>query len=155
MDSIFSRPRMSLMWKISLLTSKYCCCHSVAKSCLTLCDPSDYSMASLSFTISQSLLSTDSCPLSRWCHPTISSSVAPFSSCFQSFPASESFPMSWLLASGDQSIGASVSILPMNIQVWFPLGLTGLVSLLSKGQGKYEQRWVFSAAGPASVREIA
>ena len=72
------------------------------------------------------------CPLSRWCHSTISSSVVPFS-CLQSFPASESFPMSWLFASGDQNIGtsASASVLPMNIQDWFPLGLTGLISLLS------------------------
>ena len=80
--------------------------------------------ASLSLTISQSSLS--SCPLSWWWHPTISSSVVPFSSCPQSFPASESFPMSWLFTSGGQSIGASASAsaLPMNIQGWFPLGLT-------------------------------
>ena len=71
--------------------------------------------------------------ISRWCHPTISSSVVPFSSCLQSFPASGSFPMSWLFTSGGQSIGASASVLPMNIQGWFPLGLTGLISLLSKG----------------------
>ena len=78
---------------------------------------------------------SNSCPLSRWCHPTISSSVIPFSSCLQSFPASGSFPVSWLLASGGQSIGASVwaSVLPMNIQDWFPLGWTGLISLWSKG----------------------
>ena len=77
----------------------------------------------------------NSCPLSRWCHPTISSSVVPFSSCLRSFPASGSFLMSWPFASGDQSIGASVSasILPMNIQDWFPLGLTDLISLQSKG----------------------
>ena len=66
-------------------------------------------------------------PLSRWCHPTISSSVVPFS-CLQSFPASGSFPVSQLFASGGQSIGASASVLPMNIQDWFPLGLTGLIS---------------------------
>ena len=66
-------------------------------------------------------------PLSRWCHPTISSSVVPFSSCPQSFPASGSFPMSQLFASGGQSIGvsASTSVLPMNTQDWFPLGWTG------------------------------
>ena len=75
------------------------------------------------------------CPLSRWCQPTISSSVAPFSSCPQSFPASGSFPMSQLLASGGQSIGVSTSasVLPMNIQDWFPLGWTGCISLQSKG----------------------
>ena len=78
---------------------------------------------------------SNSHPLNRWCHPTISSSVVPFSSCPQSFPASESFPVSRLFASGGQSIGASASasVLPMNIQRWFPLGLTGLISLLSKG----------------------
>ena len=79
---------------------------------------------------------SNSCPSSQWCHPTISSSVALFSSCSQSFPASGSFPMSWPFASGGQkSIGVSVSkwVLPMNIQDWFPLGLTGLISLLSKG----------------------
>ena len=86
--------------------------------------------ASLSFTISQTLL--NSCALSWWCHPTISSSVAPFSSCPQSFPASGSFPMSWLFASGVQSIEASASVLPMIIQDWFLLGLTGLI-LLFKG----------------------
>jgi len=66
---------------------------------------------------------SNSCPSSQWCHPTISSSVIPFSSCPQSFPESGSFPMSQLFASRGQSIGASVSVLPMNIQSWFPLGL--------------------------------
>ena len=69
---------------------------------------------------------SNSYPLSWWCHPTILSSVIPFSSCLQSFPASGSFLMSWLFASDGQSIGASV--LPMNIQDWFPLGLTGWIS---------------------------
>ena len=73
------------------------------------------------------------CPLSWWCYLTISSFVTPFSFCLQSFPASESFPMSWLFASGGQSIGASASVLPKNIQGWFPLGLIGLIFLLSKG----------------------
>ena len=77
----------------------------------------------------------NSCPSSKWCHPTISSSVVPFSSCLQSFPASGSFPMSQFFTSGGQSIGASASasVLPVNIQDWLPLGLTGLISLLSKG----------------------
>ena len=89
--------------------------------------------ASLSITNFQAC--SNSCPWSRWCHPTISSSVIPFSSCHQSFQASGSFPMSQLFASGGQSIAASVSasVLPMNIQNWLPLGLTGLVSLQSKG----------------------
>ena len=78
---------------------------------------------------------SNSCPLSQWCHPTVSSSVALFSSCPQSFPAPGSFSMCQLFASGGQSIGASASasILPMNIQDLFPLGLTGWISLLSKG----------------------
>ena len=77
---------------------------------------------------------SNSCLLSWWWHPTVSSSVTPFSSCPQSFPASESFPTSWLFASGSQSIGALalVSVLPMNIHGWFPLGLIGLISSKSK-----------------------
>ena len=77
------------------------------------------------------LVCSNSCPLNQWCHPTISSSVAPFSSCLQSFPALRSFPVSWLFALGGQSIGASASasasVLP------FSLGLTDLISLQSKG----------------------
>ena len=78
---------------------------------------------------------SNSHPLHRWCHPTVSSSVIPFSSRLQSFPASGSFPMSQFFTSGSQSIGvsASASVLPMNIQDWFPLGLTGWISLQSKG----------------------
>ena len=77
---------------------------------------------------------SNSCSLSRWCYPTVSSSV-PCSACLQSFPASGPFPMSHFFASGGQSIGvsASASVLPMNIQDWFPLELTGLISLQSKG----------------------
>ena len=87
---------------------------------------------SLSFTISR--ICPNSCPLSWWCHPTISFSVTPFTSCPQSFWASGSFLMSQFFAEGGQSIGASASapVLPMNIQGWFALGLTGLI-LLSKG----------------------
>ena len=78
---------------------------------------------------------SNSCPSSRWCHPTISFSVVPFSSCLQSFPTSWSFPMSQLFSSGGQSTGASASasVLPMNIQGWFPLVLTGLIPLQFKG----------------------
>ena len=88
-----------------------------------------------SLSIANSKARSYSCPLSRWCHPTISSFVIPFSSCPKSFPASGSFPMSQLFASGGQSIGVltSASVLPINIQDWFPLGLTGLISLQSKG----------------------
>ena len=78
---------------------------------------------------------SNSCPLSWWCHPTISSSLIPFSSRLQSFPESGSFPMSYFFTSGGQSIvvSASESVLPMNIQGWFPLGWTGWISLESKG----------------------
>ena len=77
---------------------------------------------------------SNSCPLTWWCHPTISSSVVAFFSCLQSFPASGSFPRSQFFASGGQSTGASASasVFPMNIQGWFPLGWTGLISLQSK-----------------------
>ena len=81
---------------------------------------------------------SNSCPLHQWCHPTISSSVVPFSSCPQSFSASGSFPMSQFFASGGQSIGisASTSVLPMNTQDWSPLWWTGWISLQSKGLWK-------------------
>ena len=87
--------------------------------------------ASLLITISR--VHSDSCPSSQWCHPAISSSVVPFSSCLQSFPASASFPVNQFFASGAQSIGASASLLPMNIQGLFPLGLTAWISLQSNG----------------------
>ena len=95
---------------------------------------------------------SNSCPSSQWCHPTISSSVIPFSSCLQSFPTSGSFLMSQFFASGGQSIGISVSasVLSMNIQDWFPLGLTGWISLQSKGLSrvfsKKTKKRVFSNA---------
>jgi len=78
---------------------------------------------------------SNSCPLSRWCHPNISSSVIPFSSCLQSFPASGTLPVNQFFASGGQRIGASAlaSFLPINIQDWFPLGWIGWISLQSKG----------------------
>ena len=106
-------------------------CCSVAESCPTLCDPMDCSMPASS---PSPRACPNSCPSSQWCHPTISSSVVPLSSCLQSFPASESLPMSQFFRSGGQSIGASASasVLPMNIQDLFPLGLTSLISLQSK-----------------------
>ena len=76
---------------------------------------------------------SNSYPLTRWCHPTILSSVLPFSSCLQYFPASGSFLMSQFFPSGGQSTGASAAVLPVNIEGWFPLGLTGLISLQFKG----------------------
>ena len=112
----------------------FCCC-SVAKSCLTLCKQphglqhSRFPCLSLSPGVC-----SNSCPLSWWCYLTISSSAALFF-CLQSFSASESFPVSWLFTSGGQSIRASAlaSVLPVNMQDWLPLGLTGLISLQSKG----------------------
>ena len=85
------------------------------------------------------------CPLSQWCHLTISSSVIPFSSCLQSFPASGSFPMSQVFASGGQSIvvSASTSVLPMNTKDWFPLGWTGWISLKSKGLSRVFSNIIF------------
>ena len=81
---------------------------------------------------------SNSCSSHQWCQPTVSFSVIPFSSCLKSFPASGSFPMNQFFTSGGQSIGvsASVSVLPMNIQDWSPLGLIGLISLLSKGPSR-------------------
>ena len=100
---------------------------------------------------------SSSCPLHRWCHTTISSSATPFSFCLLSFPASGSSPVSQLFTSGGQRIGASASasVLPVNIQSWFPLGLIGLISLLSKGHSRIfsrttVQKHQFFSAQPSS-----
>ena len=105
---------------------------SVAQLCPTLCDPMNRRPPCPS---PSPRVHSDSRPSSPWCHPAISSSVIPFSSRPQSFPASGSFPMSRLFTSGGKSIGVSASALvfPMNIQDWFPLGWTGWISLQSKG----------------------
>ena len=122
----------------------------VVQSCPTLSDPLDCSLSGFSVHgIFQARVLewvaiafsptpwvyTNSCPFSGWCHPTISSSVLPFSSCLQSFLASGAFQMSQFFASGGQSIGVSTStsVLPVNIQGWFSLGWTGWISLQSKG----------------------
>ena len=105
-----------------------------SRSVVSVCDPIDYSTPGL--PVHHQLLElTNSCPSSRWRHPTISSFVVPFSSCPQSFPALGSFPMSQFFASGGQSIraSASVSVLPMNTQDWSPSEWTGWISLQSKG----------------------
>ena len=95
---------------------------------------------------------SNSCPSSWWFHPTISSSVIPFSSCLQYFPASGSFPMSQFFSSSGQSIGvsASASLLPMNIQDWFPLQWTGLISLQPKGLSR-----VFSNTTVKNINSLA
>ena len=119
-------------WATNTFTCKvFNCCCSVAQLCLTLSNPMDCSTPGFPVLHHLPELASNSCPLSQWCHPAILSSVIRFSSCLQSFPASGSFPVSQFFASGGQSIrvSASASVLPMNIQDWFPLGLTGLVSL--------------------------
>ena len=112
---------------------------SVTQSCPTLYDPMDCSM--LGFPVHHQLTPgtcSNSCPSGRWCHTTISSSVVPFSSFLQTFPALGSFPKSRFFRSVGQSIGfsASTSVFPMNIPDWFPLGLTNWISLQSKGPSK-------------------
>ena len=127
--------KMSTFWRpnVNMMTIQF---SSVAQLCLTLCDPMD---CSNNFPVRFPCPSptpraySNSCPSSRWCYQTISSSAIPFSSCLQSFPASGSFPMSQFFASGGQSIEASTSVLPVNIQDWFPLGWTGWISLQFKG----------------------
>ena len=107
---------------------------SVPQSCPTL-RPHELQHARPPCSSSTPGVHPNSCASNRWCHPAISSSVVPFSSCPQSLPASGSFPMSQLFTSGGQSIevSASASVFPMNIQDWFPLEWTGCISLLSKG----------------------
>ena len=115
-------------------TAEHTCMHQVRsvaqKSCLTVCDLLDCSMPGLPVLSPTPGVYSNSCPLSWWCHPTISSSVVPFS-CLQSFPASVSFPVSQFFTSSGQSTGvsASVSVLPMNNQDWSPLGWTDWISL--------------------------
>ena len=132
----FSHPYMTAGKTIAWTTLQFSSVQfsSVTQSCPTLCDPMDCSTPGL--PVHQQLgVYSNLCPLSRWCHLTISSSVVPFSSHLQSFPALGSFPMSQFFTSGGQNIGASVSksVLSMNIQGWFPLGMTDLISLLYKG----------------------
>ena len=112
-------------------TNTTCCC-SVTKSCPALQSHGLQHTRLPCSSLSHGVCS-DLCPLSQWCCPAISCSVTPFSSCPQSFLAPGNFPMSWLCTSGGQTIGVWASVLPVNIQGWFPLGLTGLISSLSKG----------------------
>ena len=132
--------RYSISFGVDENTLNICCCNdcaqfsSVAQLCPTL-QPYGLQHARPPCPSPTPGVYSNSWLLSWWCHPTISSSVVPFSSCLQSFPASGSFLMSHFFASGGQSIGfsASASVLPVNIQDWFPLGWTGLISLQSKG----------------------
>ena len=120
------------VWNISNLSVQF---SRSAQSCLTLCDSVNRSTPRPPCLSPTPGVDSNSCPSSRWCHPAISSSGVPFSSCPQSLPASGSFPMSQLFTWGGQSIGvsASASVLPMNTQGWYPLGWTGWISLQSKG----------------------
>ena len=106
---------------------------SVAKSCPSLCDPMDCSTSGF-LVLPSPRVCSNSCPLSQWCHPAISSSDTLFS-CHQSFPASGTFPMSRLFSLDEENTGVSTSasVLTTSIQGWYPLRLTGLISLLSKG----------------------
>ena len=116
-----------------------CCCFLVTQLCPTLCNPMD---TRLPCPLPSSGACPNLCPLSEWCHPTIPSSVTLFSSCLQSFPASGSFPMSQLFASGGHRVGASPSVLPVKIHSWFPLELTGWISLQSKGLSRVFSRTI-------------
>ena len=131
LDSI--RKMVALLQSFKFLRVEICFC-SAANLGPTLCNTHAQQHTRLLCLSLSPWVCSNLCPLSQWCHQPISSSVTPFSSCPQSFPASGSFPMSQLFASGGQSIAAAASsVLPMNIQGWFPLGLTGLISFLSKG----------------------
>ena len=126
------------MARSSIPTYIYIYCFTVAQSRPTLCDPMDRSTPG---SCVLHYLPEFACPLSQQCCLAILPSAATFSFCLQSFPASGSFPMRQFFISGGQSIGASASasVLPMNIQGWFPLELTGLISLLSKGLSRVLQ----------------
>ena len=148
------------LWQADLTSKKIhpkACCCSVVVLCPIL-QPHGLQHTRLLCPSLYPGVCSNSCPLNWWCHPTILSSVIFFSSCPQSFPTWESFPMSWLCASGGQNTGVSVSassVLPMNIQDWFPLGFTGLLSLLSKGLSRVfsstaVQKHQFSDAQPSS-----
>ena len=131
-----------IMSQIEVISIKF---SSVAQLCPTLCDPIEPHHARPPCPSPTAGVHPNPCPSSQWCHPTISSSVVPFSSCPQSFPASGSFQMNWLFASGGQTIGvsASTSVLPMNTQDWSPLGWTGWISLQSKGLSRVFSNTIF------------
>ena len=139
---LFSFKQFIIIYHINAMSFSYFCIHTVTLLMLLLFSHQVVSDSSRPHGLQHMRLPCpalsagvclSSCPLSQWCHPTVSSSVALFSFCPQFFPASGSFPLSQLFASGGQSMGASVSVLPMSIQGWFPLRLSCLISLLSKG----------------------
>ena len=133
-SSASSRRRNKFIYHKS--TIEWHVCNQIQFSCSVISDslqPHGLQHAKFPCPLPTPRAYSNSCPSSWWCHPTISSSVVPFFSCLQSFPASGSFLINQLFATGGQSIGASASVLPMNIRDWFPLGWTGLISLQSKG----------------------
>ena len=140
----FAQISCSLSWWCYLTISSsvalcfFCSFSSVAQLCLKTLWPHGLQHARLPCSSPTPGACSHSCPWSWWCHPTISSSVIPFSSCLQSFPAWGCFPMTQLFASDGQNTGAlaSASVLPKNIQDWFPLGWTGWMSFQSKGLSK-------------------
>ena len=134
-NATLSSDKYHKRWLVFSLDEMLAIFSSVIQSCPTLCNPHGLQHARPPCPSPTPRVYSNSCPLSPWCHPAISSSVIPFSSCLQSFPASGSFQISQFFTSGGQSIGvsASASVLPMNIQDWFPLGWTGWISLQSKG----------------------
>ena len=141
-------------WIASVVSIQF---SSVAQSCQTLCDTMDCSTPGFPVHHQLPEFTQTQRPSSRWCHPTISSSVVPFSSHLQSFPASGSFQMSQLFEWSGQSTGvsASASVLPMNTQDWSPLGWTGWISLQSKGLSRVfsnttVQKHLFFSAQPSS-----
>ena len=115
------KPKIELSFVVLVVQSLSCVQQNGLQHTRLLCHPPSPKVCS------------NSCPLNQWCYLAFSSSAAPFSFSLQSSPASESFPMSQLFPSGGQSIGTAASVCPVNIQGWFPLGLTSLISLLSKG----------------------
>ena len=125
-SSLFCFRIWPAIWRIT----DVCCC-SITQSCPAVCDPMDCSTPGFPVLHYLPDFAQTYVHWSQWCHPTISSSAVPFS-CPQSFPASESFPKCQPFTLGGQIIGTSASVLPMNIQDWFPSGLTALISLLSK-----------------------
>ena len=132
------------LWNDTTLKQRLC--RSVDKSCLTL-RPHGLQHARLLCSLLSPRVYSNLCPLSQWCYWTILSSAVPFSFGLLSFPESGSFPVSQLFASSGQYIGALASVLPMNIQSWFPLGLIGLIFLLSKGLSR-------ASPGPKSTCKI-
>ena len=132
---LFQCPDWEVVQNLFLKIASFAVC-SVTQLCLILCDPMDCSTPGFPVLHYPSGVYSHSSSLNRWWYLTTSYSVISFSFRLQSFPASGSFPMSQFFASGGQSIGVSASVLLLNIQDWFPLGLTGWISLQSKGLSK-------------------